>query len=103
MLTSPQGNEGWGGGCRGERVVAGEVLGLSQCLDSAAGGDAVKLVNPVETGISPAGGRPPRRGGGWGGCRSLSLRTVPCCGGTPHLNAAPPSKNPPRAPSDPIR
>lgn len=61
MLTTPQGSEG-GGMCRGERVVAGEVLGLSQCLDSAAGGDAVKLVNPVETGISPAGGG--RRGGG---------------------------------------
>lgn len=76
-------------------MVAGEVLGLSQCLDSAAGGDAVKLVNPVETGISPAGGRPPWRGGrGGGGCRSLSLRTVPCCGGTPHLYAAPPFEKP---------
>lgn len=82
MLTAPHGNEGGG-------VAAGEVLGLSQCLDSAAGGDAVKLVNPVETGISPAGGG--RRGrGGWWGCRSLSLRTVPRCGGTPHLYAAPP-------------
>lgn len=43
--------------------MAGEVLGLSQCLDSAAGGDAVKLVNPVETGISPAGGGRRGRGG----------------------------------------
>lgn len=61
MLTTPHGSEG-GGMCRGEIVVAGEVLGLSQCLDSTAGGDAVKLVNPVEMGISPAGGG--RHGGG---------------------------------------
>lgn len=85
--------------CRGEIIVAGEVLGVSQCLDSAAGGDAVKLVNPVEMGISSAGGARRSRGG----CRSLSLRTVPCCGGTPHLCAVYPFENPPQALSDPIR
>lgn len=39
----------------------------------------MKLVNPVEMGISSAGGA--RCGG-----RGLSLRTLPCCGGAPpHL------------------
>lgn len=54
-LSTPQDNED-GGLCRREIIVTGEVLGVSQCLDSTAGGDAVKLVNPVETGISLAGG-----------------------------------------------
>lgn len=48
--------------CGGEIVAAAELLGLSQCLDSTAGGDAVKLVNPVETGISPTGGGRRSRG-----------------------------------------
>lgn len=61
MLTTPQGNEG-GGMCSGQIIVAREVLGVSQCLDSSAGGDAGKLVNPVDTGISSAGGG--RRGRG---------------------------------------
>lgn len=42
--------------CRGEIIVVGEVLGVSQCLDSVAGGIAVKLVNPAGLGISSAGG-----------------------------------------------
>lgn len=61
ILTTPQGKAG-GGMCRREIIVAGEVLGVSQCLDSAAGGDAVKLVNPVEMGISSAGGARHSRG-----------------------------------------
>lgn len=91
-MSTPQDNED-GGLCTGEIIVAGEVLGVSQCLDSTAGDDAVKLVNPVETGISLAGGRP-----AWqGGCRSLSLRTVPCCGGTPHFYPTPLGKPAPGA------
>lgn len=82
ILTTPQGNVSWGMS-RGEIIVAGQVLGVSQCLDSAAGGDAVKLVNPVEMGISTAGGARRSRGG----CRSLSLQTVPCCLCTPHIYA----------------
>lgn len=83
--------------CRGEITVAVEVLrGGSRCLDSAAGGDAVKLVNPVETGISSAGGA---RCGGQG----LSLRTLPCCGAPPAPLLLHPFENPPQAPSDPVR
>lgn len=61
-LTTPQGNA-IGGMRRGEIIVAGEVPGASQCLDSAAGGHAVKLVNPVEMGISSAGSARRSRGG----------------------------------------
>lgn len=54
-LTTPQSNA-TGGMRKGEIIAAGEIPGVSQCLDSTAGGHAVKLVNPVEMGISSAGG-----------------------------------------------
>lgn len=83
---------------RGEIIVVGEVLGVSQCPDSAAGGDAVKLVNPVEMGISSAGGACRSRGA-VGVCPCEQCHAV----AAPHTSMLYPFANPPRALSDPIR
>lgn len=93
ILTTPQGS-GSGDMCKGE-IVTGEVLGVSQRLDSAAGGDAVKLVNPVEMGISSAGGTRRSRGA-VGVCPSEHAV------GAPHTSMLYPFENPPQALSDPI-
>lgn len=97
ILTTPQGNASWGMS-RGEIIVAGQVLGVSQCLDSAAGGDAVKLVNPVEMGISTAGGARRSRG---------AVGVCPCkqchAASAPHTSMLYPFENPLQALSDPIR
>lgn len=96
ILTTPQGKAS-GGMCSREIIVAGEVLGVSGCLDSAAGGVTVKLVNPVERGISSS----------WGARRSRgAVGVCPCeqCPAVtaPHTPMPYPFENPPQALSDPM-